>query len=248
VFGKLKDLLFGWQRSAQDQKLYQAVKRIVGRSPSNLHVFKLAFLHSSVAKENKDGYRESNERLEYLGDAVLGMIVADYLFKRFPYKDEGFLTEIRSRIVSRESLNNLARKLGIDELVNYDSKRKSASSFKYLYGDAMEAFIGAVFLDKGFHACRDFVVKKMLDEYIDLDEIIVTEQNFKSRLIEWSQRHNKTVRFEMVVEKNNHHHRQFKVELLVDNTSVTFGNGLSKKKAEQDAARRACEILSISVN
>ena len=208
-------------------------------------MFKLALVHTSIAKENKDGFKESNERLEYLGDAILGAVVAEYLFKRFPYKDEGFLTEIRSRIVSRESLNILARKIGLDDLVEYDAKRKSALSFKYLYGDAMEAFVGAIYLDRGFAFCRSFIIRKLLHTHLDLDVVISSDHNYKSKLIEWSQKNNKFVRFETMEEKTSGNQKQFKVQVLIDDNTVSRGSGFSKKKAEQDAARRACETLEI---
>lgn len=233
--------------SSEDKVLLKAIRQITGSKPSNLQLYKLALIHSSVAKEMRDGYRESNERLEYLGDAILGAVVAEYLFKKYPYKDEGFLTEIRSRIVSRESLNLLARKIGIDHLVVYDAKRSKSSpqSFKYLYGDAMEAFVGAVFLDKGFQFCRRFIIDKLLGNHFDMDEVVETDTNYKSRLIEWAQRNNKQVRFELLSERSHGSHRQFKVQVILDGEEVSRGNGYSKKKAEQDAARKACEQFTI---
>jgi ribonuclease-3 len=221
------------------------VKQITGRKPSNLEVYKLAFSHTSIAKENVDGFKESNERLEYLGDAVLGMVIAEYLFKRFPYKDEGFLTEIRSRIVSRESLGQLGRKIGLDKLVVYDTKRKTALSFKYLHGDTMEAFIGAIFLDKGFKFCRHFIAHNILNAHIDLKQLIDNDTNYKSKIIEWAQRHNKIVKFQMVDEKGHSHQKQFKIQIVIGEEVISFGLGFSKKNAEQDAARKACEILNI---
>ncbi|MCS7018846.1 MAG: ribonuclease III [Bernardetiaceae bacterium] len=233
--------------SPEEKALLKAIQQITGGKPSNLQLYKLALIHSSVAREMKDGYRESNERLEYLGDAILGAVVAEYLFKKYPYKDEGFLTEIRSRIVSRESLNTLARKIGIDHLVIYDTKRSKVSpqSFKYLYGDAMEAFVGAVFLDKGFHFCRHFIIEKLLGNHFDMDELVETDTNYKSRLIEWAQRNNKQVQFELLSERSYGAYRQFKVKVILDGEEISRGNGYSKKKAEQDAARKACEQFSI---
>jgi ribonuclease-3 len=231
--------------SEKDKLLITSIKNIVGYAPLNLDLFKLALIHSSAARENSDGFKESNERLEYLGDAILGVVVAEYLFKKFPYKDEGFLTEIRSRIVSRESLNNLARKIGLDDLVEFDTKRKTALSFKYLYGDAMEAFIGAVYLDRGFAFCRTFIIKKLIQTHLDMELIVTTDTNYKSKLIEWSQKNNKLVRFETLEEKGDNHQKQFKVQVLIDDVMVSRGIGYSKKKAEQDAARRACEELEI---
>ncbi|WP_448520350.1 ribonuclease III [Rhodoflexus sp.] len=234
--------------SPEDKVLLKAIRQITGKKPVNLQLYKLALIHSSVAKEMRDGYRESNERLEYLGDAILGAVVAEYLFKKYPYKDEGFLTEIRSRIVSRESLNLLARKIGLDHLVVYDTKRSKSSpqSFKYLYGDAMEAFVGAVFLDQGFQYCRRFIIDKLLGNHFDMDEVVETDTNYKSKLIEWAQRSNKQVRFELLSERSHGAHRQFKVQVILDGEEVSRGNGYSKKKAEQDAARKACEQLIIS--
>jgi ribonuclease III len=229
----------------KDRQIEEAVRNITGHYPLNLQLFKLAMLHSSVAKENKDGYRESNERLEYLGDAILGAVVAEFLFKKYPYKDEGFLTEVRSRLVSRESLGDLARKIGLEALIDYDSRRKSSLSFKNIYGDAMEAFVGAVYLDRGYHFCRRFIIKKLLESHYDIEEVVENDTNYKSKLIEWSQRNNKSVRFEQVAEKVGGHQRQFRVQVLVANEVVAKGNGYSKKKAEQDAARKACETLNI---
>ncbi len=223
----------------------EAVRNITGHYPLNLHLFKLAMLHSSVAKENKDGYRESNERLEYLGDAILGAVVAEFLFKKYPYKDEGFLTEIRSRLVSRESLGDLARKVGLEAIIDYDSRRKSSLSFKNIYGDAMEAFVGAVYLDRGYHFCRKFIIQKLLENYYDIEEVVENDTNYKSKLIEWSQRNNKTVRFEGIFDKSGSHQRQFKVQVMIGEEVIAKGNGYSKKKAEQDAARKACEVLNI---
>jgi len=243
LFNHLK-YFFG-RYSQQDKKLIAAVKQIMGKKPTNLDLYKLAFSHTSIAKENSDGFKESNERLEYLGDAVLGMVIAEYLFKRFPYKDEGFLTEIRSRLVSRESLGQLARKIGLDKLVVYDMKRKTALSFKYLHGDTMEAFIGAIFLDKGIKFCSKFITRNMLNAHIDLKHIIDNDNNYKSKLIEWSQRQGKTVKFEMVDEKEHSHQKQFKIQVIIGEEVISSGLGFSKKNAEQDAARRACESLNI---
>ena len=207
----------------------------------NINLFSLALQHSSIGKEASDGFRESNERLEYLGDAILGAIVAEFLFKRFPYKDEGFLTEIRSRFVSREALNLLAKKIGLDHLVEYDSKRRNSLSFKYVYGDAMEAFVGAVYLDRGFIFCRDFVINKLLFTHFDIDSVVQNNQNYKSQLIELCQKNNRQVRFDTVEDEEGGNQKQFIVQVIIDDVVIAVGRGFSKKKAEQDAARRAYE-------
>ncbi len=228
-----------------DKRLYNAITRIIGTSPSNISIYKLAMQHSSVAKEDKNGFKESNERLEYLGDAVLGSIVAHFLFTRFPYKNEGFLTDIRSRIVSRNSLGELSKKMGLDQLIEVDNKRKNAYSHKSLYGDAIEAFIGAVYLDKGFNFCQNFIVNRILLTHLDLQTILETDKNYKSKLIEWAQKENRNVLFSISKDKTEGNNRQFVAQVLLDEVSISTGNGYTKKNAEQDAARRACEELEI---
>ena len=229
----------------REKRLKLAIRQIVGSKPSNLSIYKLALLHTSASKgTTTDGFKESNERLEYLGDAILGAVIADYLFKKFPYKDEGFLTEIRSRIVNRESLNELSRKIGLSKIVEFDNNRRNALAFKSMHGDALEAFVGAVYLDKGFKQCRKFIIKNLLPNF-DIEKIVLTNPNFKSVIIEWAQRESKDLRFEVVDEKVNHHHREFIAQVVVDNQPFSTGSGLSKKKAEQSAAEKACELLKL---
>jgi ribonuclease-3 len=231
--------------SEKDKRFSRSVKNITGAYPYNPKLYVLAMKHSSVAASNEKGFKESNERLEYLGDAILGAVVAEYLFKKFPYKDEGFLTEIRSRIVNRESLNKLAIKIGLSELIEYDAKRRNALSHKSLYGDAMEAFIGALFLDRGFEFSRKFIIRKLIMHHFDMNEIVETTTNFKSSVIEWCQKNNKEVSFTVVEEIGAKHKKQFRTILAINGEEVAEGYGFSKKKAEQDAARRACEKLMI---
>lgn len=239
--------LFSWFRTynKKDKQLFSAVKNIIRARPISLSLYRLAMQHSSNAKVTTDGFKESNERLEYLGDAILGAVVADYLFKKYPYKNEGFLTEIRSRIVSRVSLNDLAVKLGLGELIRYDGNRRRHSGFKSMYGDAMEAFVGAVYLDRGYKFCRDFIINGLIHTHLDIDTIVAVNTNYKSQLIEWAQRENKKIDFHIDSERGTNHNKQFKIELLLDKDSIAFGTGYSKKKAEQDAARRACIALKI---
>jgi ribonuclease-3 len=189
-------------------------------------------------------YKESNERLEFLGDSVLGMITAAYLFKKFPFKDEGFLTEIRSRMVSRESLNVLGRKLGLDEVIEYENQKKTILSRSSMYGDALEAFIGAVYLDKGFAFTQNFIISKILTQYFDLEIVVQNNLNFKSLLIEWAQKEGKKVLFTLD-EEGLHHNKEFTAFVLLDGEKISEGKGYSKKKAEQTAAMKACEELGI---
>jgi ribonuclease III len=231
--------------SKKDKRLIAAIHNIVGSKPLNLDLYKLSLRHSSVAKEIQEGVKDSNERLEYLGDAVLGAVIAEYLFKKFPYKDEGFLTEIRSRIVNRESLNALSKKVGISALVEFDAIKKNALSHKSIYGDTLEAFVGAVYLDRGFHFCKRFIITQLIIPHFDFRELIQNDPNYKSRIIEWAQKENKEVRFEILEVKTNKHYKEFVAQVFIDNEPISKGHGLSKKKAEQDAAQKSCEELNL---
>ncbi len=244
--------------SSQDKQLARLIRHIVGRLPTNLALYRLATQHVSVAKKNQQGVRESNERLEYLGDAVLSMVVAEYLFKKFPFKDEGFLTDIRSRIVNRESLNQVARKLGVSEIVQFSEggKKKGRTldgsaqkgggrlSHKSIGGNTLEALVGAVYLDKGYRAARRFILKKMLIPHFDLLSIVENDTNYKSKVIEWAQKHNRDVRYEVVETRGGKQYKEFVTQLLVDNQPVSTGSGYSKKKAEQRASEKALSLLS----
>ena len=240
-------LFFG---SPPDKELARAIRRIVGHAPRNLTLYRLATRHVSVAKKNRHGVRESNERLEYLGDAVLGTVVAEYLFKKFPFKDEGFLTEIRSRIVNRESLNQLAHKLGVSDIIEYDDGGKSGGrsrlSHKSIGGNTLEALVGAVYLDRGFRAAQRFVLKKMLIPHFDLSTIVENDTNYKSKVIEWAQKNNRAIRYEVVETRGGKQYKEFITQLLLDDEPISTGSGYSKKKAEQRASEKALSVLSSS--
>jgi len=231
--------------SKEEKQLAASIKMIVGSKPFNLKPYQIAVQHTSVARSVKQGFKESNERLEYLGDAVLGMVVAEYLFKKFPFKDEGFLTELRSRIVSRDSLNNVARTIGVPQIVKFDKKRKTPNSHKSLYGNALEALVGAIYIDRGFRFTSNFIKHKLLQPHFDLEEIINTTKNYKSKLIEWSQKNTKTPSFDHIQTIDKGHYKEFIIQVSIDQKPIAKGHGLSKKKAEQDAAREACIILEL---
>lgn len=229
----------------REKFLKRSVKHLIGENPSNLQLYRLAFLHSSASKDSiAKSYKESNERLEFLGDSVLGVITATYLFKKFPFKDEGFLTEIRSRMVSRESLNVLGRKIGLDTIIEHENQRKTSLSRSSMYGDALEAFVGAVYLDKGFAFTQKFIIKKILTQYFDLETVVQNNPNFKSILIEWSQKEGKKVNFTLE-EEGVHHNKEFTAIVSLDDEKIAEGKGYSKKKAEQTAAMKACEALHL---
>ena len=230
-------------KSKEDKNLVIAIQNLAGLTPSNLALYKLATLHSSVGKENGIGFKESNERLEYLGDAILGAMVAEYLFKKFPLRNEGFLTEMRSKIVNRESLNLLARKIGIASIVVYDKKNENLR--QVILGNTLEAIVGAIYLDKGYARCRKFVAEKLIAHNYNLDELAISQTNFKSKLIEWSQKEGKEVRFEIINVKKGSRHKEFQAQVFIDGEAMADGFGGNKKKAEQDAAFKASEQLRI---
>lgn len=233
------------QYSERDSELSGALGHLIGSRPGNLQLYKLAMRHTSVAIENEKGIKESNERLEYLGDAVLGMIVAEYLFCKFPYKSEGFLTEIRSRIVNRESLNGVSKKIGLSNLIEYDTSSRNSIKPKSLFGDTLEALIGAVFLDKGYKQCKSFVIKKLLSPNFDIDEIVTNNPNYKSKIIEWAQKENRDLKFEIVGIEEVNHLKKFTAQVILEQEPLGKGYGLSKKKAEQDAAQKSLDLLKI---
>lgn len=231
------------KNSASDKKLVAAIQTIAGFTPKNLELYRLATRHSSIAPENGQGFKESNERLEYLGDAILGAAVADFLFKKFPYKNEGFLTEIRSRIVNRESLNLLARKIGVSGIVQFDQKNTQLQ--QVILGNTLEAIVGAVYLDKGYLRCKKFVINKLIVPHFDIEELVTSQSNFKSKIIEWGQREGKEVRFEILGVKKGKVHKEFTAQVFIDQEPAGTGYGNSKKKAEQDAAFKTCEKLNL---
>ena len=242
-FARLVNLLK--PKSKRDTELANSFLHYFGIRPLNLEIYKLAIQHSSTASENIGGVKDSYERLEYLGDAVLNTIVADFLFKKYPFKSEGFLTDIRSRIVSRDSLNKIGRKLGIDQIVNYNTSTRHSTAYKSITGDALEAIIGAVYLDRGYDFTKRFIIRKFLFPNLDLESIIKTNPNFKSKIIEWAHRNNESVRFEILEIKNNKHFKEFIAQVMIGDKPVGKGTGLSKKRAEQDAAENSCSILKI---
>jgi len=225
---------------AQEKSFILSLHSLLGFYPGNLSLYKLAFSHRSLALETVGGNRLSNERLEYLGDAVLGAVVADLLFKKYPFKDEGFLTEMRSRIVSRENLKQLAVKIGIDEMLQKDA---GPGSYRSMYGDAFEAFIGAIYLDKGYPLTQKYILHHIIRPHVDLEEIESTEKNFKSLILNWGQREKHTVVFDTVSEDSRT--RLITIKLLIDGEEKALATDYVKKKAEQIAAQKVCKDLGL---
>lgn len=224
--------------SSPRKEFYSFIKSITGFSPIKLKLYDVAFIHKSATSVDYLGNPVNNERLEYLGDAVLGAVVADFLYNRFPSKDEGFLTQLRSRVVNRSFLTNLTFQLGLNRFVT--SNTSSINETSHIYGDVFEAFIGALYLDKGYKATKTFIVKRILYEYVDIRELEKSDTNYKSQLIEWGQKNKKLVEFNTLTNPATGNNKPpFITEVTVDGENVGHGEGFSKKEAQQKAAHIA---------
>lgn len=226
-----------------DKEYYRAFRRMFGVTPDNIELYKLALVHRSASVKVEGGESINNERLEFLGDAVLESIVSDYLFIEYPHQSEGFMTKTRSKIVSRQSLNRLAERLGIDKMVIYNATGNFAQ--KHLFGDCFEALVGALYLDKGYNTVNRIVINHLLPEYMDLEDVSQVENDYKSRLIEWCQKSKRTIRF--ATESDGEHggagQTAFLSRVIIDDMKMASGRGSTKKEAEQEAAHNAWELL-----
>lgn len=226
----------------KERESYFCFYRILGFFPRNLKVYQQALLHKSTSLRSEEGRPLNNERLEFLGDAILDAIVGDIVFQHFEGKREGFLTNTRSKIVQRETLNKLAVEIGLDKLVKYAARSSSHNS--YMYGNAFEAFIGAIYLDQGYDRCKQFMEKKIFKHYIDLEKMSRKEVNFKSKLIEWSQKHKVEVSFELIEQFIDHENNpMFQTEVQIEGLPAGTGTGYSKKESQQNAAQMALKKI-----
>lgn len=231
---------------SSDRKYVKSLKNLIGFVPGNLSLYRMAFRHKSIAVGLKKGVKNSNERLEFLGDAVLGAVVAELLFKMYPYKDEGFLTEMRSKIVSRANLNQLGKKLGLDKLIEFDTASVNIMAKQSsLIGDAFEALVGAVYLDKGYTFTKKFLINRIIKPHVDIHTLENTETNFKSRLIEWCQRQSKEISFELIPNAEGDSSKLFTVQITIEGEILATGIDYNKKNAEKLAAEKTCEMLGI---
>ena len=218
------------------------LKKILGFKPGNLKIYEIAFIHRSASFTLPNGRKVNNERLEFLGDSILDAILSDYLFEKFPDAKEGLLTKIRSRIVNREVLNQLAVSMGINKILI--SNISTAQPTKNLYGDALEAFIGSVFLDKGFKKAKNLFLRNVLNKYLDLDEIINTDTDYKSLVFEWVQKNKSNLTFTYNEEYDFKLKKSvFSTILFIDKKELGEGHGSSKKEAEQEASSQAWKTL-----
>ena len=226
----------------KDRESYFCFYRILGFFPRDIKVYQQALLHKSISMRSEKGRPINNERLEFLGDAILDAIVGDIVYRHFEGRREGFLTNTRSKIVQRETLNKLAVEIGLDKLVKYSTRSSSHNS--YMYGNAFEAFIGAIYLDQGYDRCKQFMEEKIFKNYIDLDKMSRKEVNFKSKLIEWSQKNKMEVSFELIEQfLDEEYNPMFHTEVRIEGISAGTGAGYSKKESQQNAAQMALKKI-----
>lgn len=226
----------------KDKESYFCFYKILGFYPRNIQLYQQALLHKSTSIRSEKGRPLNNERLEFLGDAILDAIVGDIVYKHFEGRREGFLTNTRSKIVQRETLNKLAVEIGLDKLVKYSTCSSSHNS--YMYGNAFEAFIGAIYLDQGYERCKRFMEEKIFKNYIDLDKMSRKEVNFKSKLIEWSQKSKVEVSFELIEQfLDEDYNPMFHTEIRIEGISAGKGTGYSKKESQQNAAQAALKKI-----
>lgn len=220
------------------EKIHKELAILLGYIPRKWEIYKLAFVHKSASVSLPDGRTINNERLEFLGDAVLDAIVADFLFSKYPYEDEGFLSKMRSKIVKRKHLNSLAIRVGIDKLVVSNSINYNGG--KHICGNAFEALVGAVYFDKGYEKTRKFIIEKILEAHINLEELEHRETDYKSRIIEWAQKSKTEINFDNQEEySGNDRSPVFVSCVFIAGKIMGQGRGASKKEAEQNAAEQA---------
>lgn len=226
----------------KEKELYSSLYDIIGFYPHDIGFYKLALMHKSVMRRNAKGKPVNNERLEFLGDAILDAIVGDIVYQHFPGKREGFLTNTRSKLVQRDTLNKLAQEMGINQLILSSGHTSSHNS--YMGGNAFEALVGAIYLDQGYNACMRFMNKRILAQMINIDKVAYKEVNFKSKLIEWSQKNKVRLSYEQVLqEKDKNGNPIFEFKVVLEGVEGCSGRGFSKKESQQLASKLTLDKL-----
>lgn len=226
----------------KEKELYSSLYDIIGFYPHDISYYKLALMHKSVMRRNAKGKLVNNERLEFLGDAILDAIVGDIVYQHFPGKREGFLTNTRSKLVQRDTLNKLAQEMGINQLILSSGHTSSHNS--YMGGNAFEALVGAIYLDQGYNACMRFMNKRILAQMINIDKVAYKEVNFKSKLIEWSQKNKVRLSYEQVLqEKDKNGNPIFEFKVVLEGVEGCAGRGFSKKESQQLASKLTLDKL-----
>jgi len=228
---------------SRDKQFARNIANIVGFTPGNLQIFKQAFAHKS-AVDPKLHTVTSNERLEFLGDSILSTIVAEYLFQKYPNSDEGFLTKMRSKIVKRKTLNRIADDMGIDVILQEHNDTRLSESMK---GNALEALVGAIYIEKGFDATRQIVIRKILRRYLNIHDLEENDDNYKSQLLEYCQKHGSEIDYRLLERYKTDHRDRFKVAVFIDGKEIATGEDFNKKSAEQNASFQALKKMGITV-
>ena len=229
--------------SSKRKEFYLFLKDILGIYPGNLKLYDIAFIHKSASTTDSMGNLINNERLEYLGDAILGAVVAEFLYNRFPQRGEGFLTQMRSKLVNRAFLSQLINETGLHQFIK--SRTIGNTSASNIYGDALEALIGAIYLDKGFDQARYVIIKRFLNGYVDLNKMEEQDNNYKSQLIEWGQKNKMDVNFQTEEEASqNSKFSIFVSTVEIEKEIKGKGYGSSKKESQQNAAREAIQTTN----
>jgi len=224
-------------RSQEDGDFFLTIKKILGFKPKDISIYEEAFTHRSTNEKDSEGNSQNYERMEFLGDAMLGSVIAAHLFKKVPGGNEGYLTKMRSKVVSREHLNELGRDLELIKLVKTNIPTKQFGS--NIHGNVFEALVGAIYLDRGFRYCEKFIQKRVIKPYVDIEKLEGKIISYKSLLIEWCQKHKKRFKFSVYDDTGNDSLKHFAVKFMIDDKVVTKARATSKKKAEERAAKRA---------
>lgn len=238
--------IFSNSRSVEDGIFFDKLEKILGFKPKDLHHYKKAFTHRSTNKVDENGHQINYERLEFLGDAMLGAVIAAHLFNKVPNGDEGYLTKMRSKIVSREHLNELGKDFNLIQFV--ESKVSVQHFGENIHGNIFEAFIGAIYLDKGFVFCEKFIHRKIIKPYVDIDRLEGKVISYKSLLIEWCQKEKKTFHYEVYDDNGTGNLKYFGVKLHIDSKVVAKARATSKKKAEEIASKRAYFVFQSKID
>ena len=227
---------------SKDKDFARKLKELLGFTPYNLSIFQLAFSHRSNGNDNDSYAMTNNERLEYLGDAILGTIVAEYLFKKYPHADEGFLTKMRSKIVKRKSLNKIGEKMELDLMLAEQNTTRLSRS---MLGNAVEALVGAIYLELGYNGTKQYLIRKILMNYVDIHELESFDDNYKSQLLEWCQKNGQNVSYKLIARYKYEKRDRFKVAVMVNGQKLAVADDFNKKSAEQTASERALHQMGV---
>jgi len=234
---RIYQLLFSFRKS----EFEKSVDMLIGYRSTKMVLFHTAFNHRSL-KENPS---ENNERMEFLGDAIISSVVAEYLFKKYPYKGEGFLTEMRSKMVNRQQLNHIAIQMGLKKMTRFN-KLDGGLKSSQIFGNTLEALVGAIYLDKQYEFTKKWIIEKMIQPYLFMDELEQIDINIKNKIIGWALKQGKQIDFVLADEQLEGRRRLFTINIVIDGEVITSQKGFTKKDASQIAAQKAIEILQIT--